>query len=179
MPIKARTKPSEIARAAAEYASHGWSVIPIEPRAKRPIIAWQPFQRRAATSEEVAAWFQRWPQANVAVVTGAVSGLIVLDVDPQHGGAESLARMERARGRLPETIEAVTGGGGRHVYFAHPGGVVRNAVGLEAGIDLRGDGGCAVAPPSIHPNSRRYTWAPAHAPGEIALAPMPHPGFWL
>jgi hypothetical protein len=176
MPIKARTKPGEIARAAAEYALHGWSVIPVEPHGKRPIVAWQEFQRRVATREEIVAWFQHWPQANVAVITGAVSGLIVLDVDPQHGGAESIARIERAHEQLPETIEAATGGGGRHVYFAHPGGVVRNAVGLEAGIDLRGDGGCVVAPPSIHPNGKRYAWVPARTPGEIALAPMPR---WL
>jgi hypothetical protein len=148
-------------------------VIPIEPRAKRPIVAWQAFQHRAATSKEIVAWFQRWPHANVAVVTGAVSALIVLDIDPQHGGAESLARIERTHGRLPETIEAVTGGGGRHLYFAHPGGIVRNAVGVEAGIDVRGDGGCVVAPPSVHPNGKRYAWAHASAPGKIALAKMP------
>jgi len=112
-------------------------------------------------------------QANVAVVTGAVSGLIVLDIDPQHGGGEGLARIERAHERLPGTIEAVTGGGGRHLYFGHPGGVVHNRVALDAGIDVRGDGGCVVAPPSIHPSGRAYAWVPAHAPGEMPLAPIP------
>jgi hypothetical protein len=85
-------------------------------------------------------------------VTGAASDLTVLDIDPEHGGADSLAALEQRYGALPATIEAVTGGGGRHLYFAHPGGIVHNMVAIESGIDLRGDGGFVVAPPSTHPN---------------------------
>ena len=66
-----------------------------------------------------------------------------------------------------------TGGGGRHIYFSHPGGMVRNKVGLAAGIDLRGDGGCVVAPPSVHASGKVYTWLEGHDPEQAKLAPMP------
>ncbi|MCX7893288.1 MAG: bifunctional DNA primase/polymerase [Burkholderiales bacterium] len=159
--------------AALAYLSRGWSVIPVEAHGKRPLVAWLEFQHRLAAPEEADRWFQRWPDANVAIVTGALSGLVVLDVDPGHGGGTSLARLEVEHGPLARTVEAVTGGGGRHFYFAHPGGTVANRIGLAPGIDLRGDGGCVVAPPSVHASGRPYAWAPAHGPDEAPLAPMP------
>jgi hypothetical protein len=164
-------RPAE--QAALGYLARGWSVVPIEPRGKRPLVRWEAFQRHAPGEAEVRAWFARWPDANVGVVTGRVSGLVVLDVDPRHDGAESLAGLERTHGSVPPGIEAETGGGGRHLYFAHPGGVVRNRVGVAPGIDLRGDGGLVVAPPSIHPSGRSYRWREGRAPGESALAALP------
>jgi len=151
-------------------------VIPIESRGKRPLVAWLEFQNRMASAAEVARWFRRWPEVNVGMVTGAVSGLVVLDVDPRHGGVESLAALELAHGPLPFTMEAETGGGGRHYYFAHPSAAVRNKVGLAPGIDLRGDGGCVVAPPSLHPSGKRYAWASARSPDKAQPAPLP---LWL
>jgi len=109
----------------------------------------------------------------VAIVTGRLSGLVVLDVDPRHGGDASLAAFEARHGPLPATVESRTGGGGRHFYFRHPGGRCPNRVGLEPGLDLRGDGGCIVAPPSIHPSGREYAWRARHGPGEQALADLP------
>lgn len=167
---------TEIERAALSYAARGWSVIPVEPRGKRPIVAWQEFQQRIAGADEIAAWFRHWPHANVSIVTGAVSRLVVLDIDPRHEGSASLARLEIAHGPLPSTQEALTGGEGRHLYFTHPGGTVRNRVGLAPGIDLRGDGGCVVAPPSVHPSGRRYAWVEAHGPDDAHAVPMPR---WL
>jgi hypothetical protein len=161
---------------ALRYRSLGWSVIPIRAREKRPLLPWQLYQHQLATEDDVEDWFRRWPTANIAVVTGAVSGTIVLDVDPQHDGDASLSRLEKAHGPIPATVEAVTGGGGRHLYFSHPGGTVHNRVGLAEGIDLRGDGGYIVAPPSVHPSGRRYVWKKGRAPGETALASMPE---WL
>ena len=162
--------------AALGYLRRGWSAIPIEPRGKRPLVAWLEFQDRLATPAELEEWIARWPEANVGIVTGRVSGLVVLDVDPAHGGAQSLARLESAHGPLPATLEVLTGGGGRHLYFAHPGGRVGNRVGLHAGIDLRGDGGCVVAPPSVHPSGRRYAWAAGRAPDGARPAQLPQ---WL
>jgi hypothetical protein len=167
---------SEIERAALSYAERGWSVIPAEPRGKRPVVAWQEFQRRIATADEIADWFGRWPDANVAVVTGALSGVVVLDIDPRHGGTASLSRLEIAHGPLPQTLEALTGGGGRHLYFRHPGGLVRNRVGLAPGVDVRGDGGCVVAPPSVHPSGKRYAWVASHGPEDSPPARAPD---WL
>ncbi len=148
-------------------------MIPIEPRGKRPVVSWLEFQSRIADAAAIDAWFRRWPDANVGIVTGCVSGLVVVDIDARHGGVASLAELESEHGALPRTIEATTGGGGRHLYFAHPGATVPNRVGAVPGIDLRGDGGCVVAPPSIHPSGRRYAWAPARGPGEAPLAPLP------
>ena len=158
---------------ALDYLSRGWSVVPVVPREKRPLVAWQIYQQTRPSSAEVQAWFARWPDANVGIVTGVVSGLVVVDVDLKHGGEQSLVRIEREHGPLPATVEARTGGGGRHLYFTHPGGHVHNKVGLVPGIDLRGDGGIVVAPPSIHPSGARYVWKPGHAPHERAPAPLP------
>lgn len=159
--------------AARSYLARGWSVVPVQSRSKRPLIKWEPLQHSRPKAKDVSAWFRRWPDANVAVVTGEISGLVVLDVDPRHGGDDSLIDLERRYGPLPATVESITGGGGRHVYFLHPGGVLRNRAGLAAGIDLRGDGGMIIAPPSVHPNGRRYEWEVSHHPDDTPLAPMP------
>jgi hypothetical protein len=163
----------ETEQAAFAYLARGWSVVVVEPRGKRPIVRWEEFQRRRPDQDELRAWLDRRPDANLAIVTGAVSGVVVLDVDPRHGGIASLARWERQHGVLPHTVEAQTGGGGRHLYFAHPGGELRNRVGLAPGLDLRGDGGVVVAPPSLHPSGGRYRWLPGHAPDETCPAPLP------
>lgn len=164
------------ARAARAYRARGWSPVPVEPRGKRPLVPWVALQQRPASERQVEAWFRRWPDANVGIVTGRVSGLVVLDVDPHHGGSESLARLESRHAPLAPTIAAATGGGGRHLYFAHPGGLVPNKVGIERGLDLRGDGGFVVAPPSLHPSGERYAWLAGREPGTMTLASPPE---WL
>jgi hypothetical protein len=96
----------------------------------------------------------------VAIRTGAASGVIVLDIDPRHGGEDSLARLIDDYGPLPENRIVQTGSDGLHIYLAHPGGKVRNNVGqrLGDGIDIRGDGGYVIAPPSRHISGNAYTW---------------------
>lgn len=163
-------------QAALSYAQYHWSVIPMRAREKRPMIKWQEYQHYCATQKEISDWFQRWPDANVGIVTGNVSGIVVVDIDPKHGGDDNLAIWEKEHGPLPRTLEVITGGGGRHLYFKHPGGVMHNRVGIVPGIDLRGDGGCAVAPPSIHPSGKPYTWRAGHEPGKLAIAELP---IWL
>jgi hypothetical protein len=163
-------------QAALDYLSRGWSVIPIRKREKRPAIRWQSFQHDCPSEQDVHGWFSRWPKANVAIVTGAVSGIVVLDVDTQYGGGDSLEQLERDNEPLPDTLEVKTGGGGRHLYFEHPGDILRNRVGIVPGIDIRGDGGCIVAPPSRHPSGKRYKWVKDRGPGQATLAPLPN---WL
>ena len=162
-----------IADAAQAYAARGWSVIPMQPRGKRPLVVWREFQQRSATADEIDRWYRHWPDANVGIVTGQVSGIVVVDIDAGHGGAESVARAEDLHGPLPVTVEAATGGGGRHLYYAHAGVAVANRVALRPGIDVRGDGGCVVAPPSVHPSGRCYVWVDGRGPGECAPAPPP------
>ncbi len=175
MPEPSRTEDTCL-RAALAYLARGWSVVPAAERGKRPIVRWQTFEERHPTEPQVRRWFDRWPAANVAVVTGAISGIVVLDVDPRHGGEESLTRLALRNAGLPETVEAATGGGGRHIYFKHPGFEVRNRAGLLPGLDLRGDGGVIIVPPSIHPSGKPYRWRKGFAPDEIALASLPD---WL
>ena len=158
-------------KAALDYGRLGWSVIPVEPRGKRALVRWQAFQYRRADVPEIAEWFRRWPDANIAIVTGIVSGLVVLDLDPRHGAHASLESLQQAHGALPDTVEVSTGGGGRHLYFAHPGDVTHNRVGMAPGIDLRGDGGYVVAPPSIHATGEPYRWV--RSPEVLYPVPLP------
>lgn len=160
-------------QAALRYLDRGWSVVPIRPRDKRPLLRWQRYQALPPARGEVERWFAEHPDAGVGIATGAVSGLVVLDIDPGHGGDGSLAEFEQRHGALPDTVEALTGGGGRHLYFRHPGGFVPNRTCLAPGIDLRGDGGLVIAPPSVHPSGRRYIWEVSHHPDDVAVAAMP------
>lgn len=166
------------------YASRGWSVLPLHtPRAaatpaacscgrrecaapgKHPRVRWERFTGCPPTTAEVEAWFRRWPDANVGVVTGLVSGVVVLDVDPRNGGEESLAGL--GEGRLPPTASVRTGGGGRHLWFAAPEAPVASRP-LAPGLELKGEGGLVVVPPSLHVSGERYSWV-AQSP----LAPLP------
>jgi hypothetical protein len=127
---------------------------------------------RGATTDlaEIEAWWQRWPNANVAIRTGDVSGLVVIDIDRRGGGDRTLAEIVRQHERLPKTL-AVQTGDGVHLYFQHPGRQVPNDASrrLGPGIDIRGDGGYVLAPPSRHHNGRRY-----RAINEtVSVAPMP------
>lgn len=113
-----------------------------------------------ATTDEttIRRWWRNWPSANVGIVTGAESGIIVLDVDQRHGGDDTLDQWESKYGKLPRTLQVVTGSKSPHYYFRHPGGKVGNVVGLGPGIDLRGDGGLIIAPPSAHVSGNTYEW---------------------
>lgn len=162
-----------VAEAAKRYLARGWSVLPLRPLDKRP-LRWENLQNERPCEDDIAEWFQRWPDANVGIVTREISNLIVLDVDPKHGGDATLERLEHRFRPLSATVEAVTGGGGRHLFFAHSGDLTRNRAGLTQGVDLRGDGGYIVAPPSIHPSGCPYTWVTGRGPDEITLAPLPH-----
>jgi hypothetical protein len=162
-----------INEAVREYIGRGWSIIPIRTGDKRPLVRWEEFQDRHASEAEACGWLRQWPQAGIAVVTGGISGLIVVDVDPGHRGDESLEKLEREHGALATTVECRTGGGGRHLYFAHPGEVIRNKVGLAPGIDIRADGGYVVAPPSLHASGLRYAWIEGRTPDVTGIAPLP------
>lgn len=168
-----KAAPVSALQAAKQYLAQGWSVLPLRAHDKRPLILWEHLQHERPSEEEVTEWFRRWPDANIGIVTGEISNLIVLDIDPKHGGDVALEQLEQRFGPLAPTVEAFTGGGGRHLYFAHPTGLTRNRAGLAQGIDLRGDGGYIVAPPSIHPTGRAYAWAPGRSPDDITLAPLP------
>lgn len=120
--------------------------------------------------QKIRCWYTRWPTAGIALPTGSASLVLVLDVDPRHGGDESLAALEYKYGELPATRESRTGGGGRHLFFRARGHeTVRNSAGrLGPGLDVRGEGGYVVLPPSSHSLGNRYQWAT-----ETDLVPLP------
>src|ERR1700739_297766 len=120
----------EIRSAARYYVERRWSVIPIQARGKRPLVPWLEFQQRIATAPEIDRWFTQWPDANIGIVSGGLSGLIVIDVDAGHRGSDSLDSIERKFGPFPPGIEATTGGGGRHLYFEHPGRSISKREGM-------------------------------------------------
>ena len=149
-------------------------MIPIPPGKKHPgISAWQ---REGTTDEaKIRHWWSQAPTHGIGIVCGPESGLWVLDIDNADGkaGDESLIELLDAYGPLPETFEVITGSGGRHLYFAWPDGYeVRNDQSgrLGADLDIRGEGGQVLAPPTIHPNGRPYE-REASSPDELAEAP--------
>jgi hypothetical protein len=145
----------QLLSAALRYAGQGWPVFPCRPRRKEPATR-HGLQDATTDTGLISGWWGQWPDANVAIRTGVESGLVVLDVDGEDG-AESLRALAREHGELPRTATVRTPRGGLHFYFAHPGGTVRNSAGrLGVGLDVRGDGGYVVAPPSTDPAGRRY-----------------------
>jgi hypothetical protein len=140
--------------AALEHIGRGWSVLPlrftgsVEDRKKPLLQSWAQYQERIPMEAEVRAWWKTWPEANVAIITGKVSNLVVVDCD-----GPNCAELLRHRGiYLPKT-PAVQTGKGHHAYYKHPGNGqgVPNKVGLlrdgaGSAIDIRGDHGFVVAP---------------------------------
>ncbi len=184
---------SALLAAALKHAAIGLHVFPVhtvddgqctcgDPKCDR--VAKHPRTNNGlkdATTDErtIRAWWQRWPDANVAIATGAVSNLVVIDNDPRHGGDQTLADLEKQHGVLPETVTSLTGGadGGCHRMFLHPGVHIKNRTGGKGGwppgLDVRGDGGYVVVAPSFHASGRWYSWETGKGPGEIAFAPLP------
>lgn len=166
---RATSKPSCL-QAVLQYVKDGWSVIPLEPRGKTPRVEWKPYQTIPATQEQVSAWWRQWPDANVGIVTGTISDLLVLDIDGEEGEA-TLTELEKKHGSLPPTI-TVTTGRGRHLYFACPSASIGSTVrAFGIGVDVRCEGGYVVAPPSVHANGARYRWN-SDATQSLARAPQ-------
>ncbi len=161
---------SDLLAMALTHAARGWRVLPLhsvdedgrcscaraadcKQAGKHPHIRNWP---RAATTDPVVIrrWWSDHPDANVGLATGRASGFFALDIDVQHGGEQSLAELERRHGHLPKTVEHRTGSGGRHLLFAYPskGHIGNSAHGLGPGVDVRGQGGQIVAPPSRNAN---------------------------
>lgn len=152
--------------AALDYAARGWRVFPCRPAGKLPLTE-HGFKDATTDALVITAWREANPTANVAIATGA--GLVVIDVDGLAGRA-SLRELEEKHGELPTTLHATTGGDGEHFYFAVPDGVeIRNSAGkLGKGLDIRGDGGYVIAPPSVHQSGHAYAWK-----SDLPPAPLP------
>jgi hypothetical protein len=167
------TDAERMCEAAIAYADLGFLVLPLwsahdgccncgctdcDSPGKHPHGRHAPHGLKDATGDKavIRKWFREGQLVNIGIRTGPESGLLVLDVDPRHGGDESLKEL----GSLPDTATVATGGGGRHLYFKYPDGMnIRNSAGrLGSGLDIRAAGGYVAAPPSIHVSDGVYKW---------------------
>lgn len=156
---------------ALAYRERGWSPVPIPHRGKRPIIQWKIFQTKIASEGEIRGWWESTPTYGVGIVTGRVSGLVVVDIDPRNGGLESWLDWEERYGRFP-TLSVKSGGGGFHYYYRHPDGdPVGKREGFLKGVDISAEGAQVVAPPSVHASGVAYEWADE----EFGVAELPPP----
>lgn len=135
--------------AAIEYLENGLSVIPIRPAEKKPLIDWKEYQTRLATHGEVDGWFDKWPDANIGIVTGEISGIGVVDLDTPEA-------IHWAKTNLPKTNLYQQTGRGWQMIYRRNGKPVPQGAGVRPGVDLRGEGGYIVAAPSIHPTGAIY-----------------------
>ncbi|OHX05198.1 bifunctional DNA primase/polymerase [Micromonospora sp. WMMB235] len=186
----------DLLTAALRYAAHGWPVFMLG-RSKRPVancpacpnadqdpthdqeacrcLTCHGFYAATTDPTRVAAIVAAVPRGQLALRTGTAAGLVVVDVDPTHGGADTLARLIGA-GLTPPTARVLTGSGGLHLYYRHPGGRVpcsqgKPGQGLGPGIDVKADGGYVVLPPSIHPRTGRpYRWVSGQTVREMPPA---------
>ena len=171
-----RSSLSELGKAAVWYCENGFDIIPIEAKGKRPFAPVVPNGLRDSFNnpEDAEKVWTRWPDLNVAIVCGVVSGnLIVLDFDEDDDkdvhGFDTLAGWEDEHGELARTATAITGRGGMH-YLYRTDRPIRPSVNQDKGVDVRGEGSYIVAPPSVHPNGTPYKWNMGEAPWEIDVA---------
>lgn len=159
---------------ALAYADLGWKVVPLHtpepvkncscrnPKCSSPgkHPRTQHGLKDATTDKAtIKGWWALWPYANIGVVTGETSGIVVIDLDPRHSGFENWERFTAEHGRV-RTLTVITGGGGKHLIFESPQGEsLKSTSGkIAPGIDTKADGGYIVAPPSLHQSGQRYRW---------------------
>jgi hypothetical protein len=197
--MSAQTSEAPRLTAALWYASLGWSVVPVHKvvvapdggtvcscpagascgsKGKHPAVVWERYQRAAATPDQIRVWFEgRFASHGVGIITGAVSGFFVIDVDegPGKAGGDAFNDLQFLHGDIPFTVRARTGGGGKHILLQHPKDIwVRTARNVLApGVDVRGDGGFIVAAPSMHESGRIYLWDETAHPRVTPIAPAP------
>jgi hypothetical protein len=167
-----------VLQTALAYAKQDIRVIPIKQGEKRPPMqGWQ----NAATSDPttIRTWFEgQFKDCGLGIATGEFRNryLIVIDIDdrPEFIGSDTLKDLEQLHGQLPDTVEVITGSGGRHIYFLTDAPIRNEASGrLGQGIDVRGIGGQVLAPPTIHPNGKTYEWVEGKSIANTPPADMP------
>ena len=201
MPINIRTAdwpqtmPINMKDRALKYAKRGRRVVPMYPvqadccgcskgkdctrPGKHPMTK-HGVNDATTDRDQIKAWWTDWPKANIGIAPGGNAGILVLDIDPRNDGNKTLGRLEKKLGPLPDTVTALTGGGGRHLVFQHPPLRVRKdntGKGFGPGSDVLSDGSIMIAPPSLHSTGKRYRWAQGKSYRDLKPASLPEP--WL
>jgi putative DNA primase/helicase len=166
-------------RFALRYAERGLLIFPVPPGTKKSYKSADHSDGRAwgmtSDADEICRDFTRWPHANIGLPTGAINQIVIIETDTKagghaHDGEPALRELETRHGPLPETLQAISPSGSVHRYFRHPGDglkIVTSAGEIGAGIDVRGDGGMVIVPPSVR-HDGTYRWL-NHNP----IPPMP------
>jgi biotin operon repressor len=157
--------------AAIEFADSGLRIFPITPKQKAPALLNSWPTRATDDKDQITAWWNKWPEANIGILTGKKSGIFVVDIDPKNGGDESITKLLKNK-EFPDTATVRTGSGGSHLFFKYPDGEkLRTRRGFPGvGIDICSNGGYVVAAASVHPNGTPYRWASNR--NHIANAPL-------
>lgn len=145
----------EFLKSALEYQKMGLSVIPILPKQKKAAVEWRTYQQRCATKEEIVEWWHEHPDYNIGIVTGKVSGTTVVDLDKYKPNFNPDLETQFFDSIVTPTVE--TPNGGNHLWMNYIEGLTIGSNVLPA-IDIRGDGGYIVAPPSVNGNGKPYKW---------------------
>jgi hypothetical protein len=148
---------------ALDYAARGFQVFPLKPRSKEPATRRGLYEATSNTAT-LRRYFTGAHPYNIGVRTGVPSNVFVLDIDGERGFS-SLAELVERHGLLPPTLTSATGKG-RHYWFVACRPVPCSVGKIAAGIDIRGDGGYVVAPPSVHPSGAIYRWVNDEPPAE-------------
>jgi len=155
---------------ALRYAARGLCVFPVHTVRNGPCSCGQDcgkdagkhprvkggFKVATTDPKQIRAWWTKWPDANIGIATGAVSGIVVIDIDGP-GGLAMLKQLESELGPLPSTPTVKTARGW-HRYFKSPASGPAIPCSAGDGLDVRGDGGYVVAPPSLHASGHVYKW---------------------
>jgi hypothetical protein len=152
--------------AALKYLKMGLNIIPTGAN-KVSLIKWEPYQSRLSTVDEINSWWKQWPNANPALVTGKVSGVVALDLDKKHNRTSK-------EFVLPLTPCAKSGNGGEHFFFKYPENVsVKSGSAISGeGVDCRGEPGYILLPPSVNESGGQYEWTvPLESKDDLADMP--------
>lgn len=174
---------TELLEAALSYAARGWRVLPLytptpdggcscgkagcdsvgkHPRWHDADLA-HGLKDATTDPDKIRTWWQRWPDANIGIRTGPESGFFAVDVD-----SKAACDWLKTKGVSKDVCCQKTGRleGGWQLFFSHPGFKVQCSVGeLFEDLDVKGQGGYVVVPPSLHHTGRRYKWLNTNTPG--------------
>ena len=186
--VKVAAETSKMLKAAIAYANElQWHVFPVHYLvndrcscgkegctniAKHPIPR-NGFYSATTNIDQIKKWWVKHPMANIGVRTGKESNIFVLDVDiKQCDGRLTLDELVNKYGNLPNTVQSITGSQGLHYIFKYQNGI-KSKVNFYPGLDIRGDGGYFIVPPSQHKSGRRYIWELSSHPlrTDITAAP--------